>query len=161
MGEGPLKDQLSELLGHDSSTLPSRSQCITPPSLYPVFRSVTCATISCPEVDGSPVPTSLLSHQPPPWGACRRYISVTLSGRSLGNALKDTGAPITLDLGTSKKHPASPFGRLLQTMSPHSKREANQLESVFAVKGHFRDKSGHEVACLLCHPCCRGGLYYR
>lgn len=63
-----------------------------------------------------------------------------------------------------------------QTYSPHARtlracfwwvitgratlivREANQLESVCAVKGHLRDKPGHRVACLLCHPSTRGAV---
>lgn len=40
-------------------------------------------------------------------------------------------------------------------------REANQLESVCAVKGHLCSKPGHGVACLLCHPSTWGPLLPR
>lgn len=46
-------------------------------------------SISCPQVNGSPVATLLLSHHTPPWGTWGRSICVTLLRWSPGNVPKD------------------------------------------------------------------------
>lgn len=94
-----------------------------------------------------------------PHGAHEGDLSVSPSSGDPSVMYRRTG-----ELGPARLTPAraaAAFWWVITVRVALVGREANQLESVCAVKGHLCDKPGHGVACLLCHPSTWGPLLQR
>lgn len=92
-----------------------------------------------------------------PHGAHEGDLSVSPSSGDLRVMYwRTASAPISSDVHGGTLHGG--FWWVITGRAALPVKEANQLQSVYAVKGHRCDKPGHGVACLLCHPSARGPL---